>query len=107
MRKNTASETIGGIPPHILKEIRRAGKNCGISRIILFGSRARQTNTEKSDIDLAFPAKDASSYFAFTDALENIDTLLLFDAVDMNGISYSHDLNEEIKKDGIIIYENL
>ena len=95
------------IPEHIFNSIREIGKTNNISQIILFGSRARGTNSQRSDIDLAFSAASTAQYFAVADALESIDTLLHFDLVDLNSISLSPDLRDEIKKDGIIIYEKI
>ena len=37
----------------IYRQIAHIGKRFGVEKIVLFGSRARGTNQEKSDIDLA------------------------------------------------------
>lgn len=43
----------------VYKEIEQYGRAFSVKKIVLFGSRARGTNTEKSDIDLAvFGCKD-------------------------------------------------
>ena len=41
------------IPNRVLKDLCCFAKENNISKIILFGSRARGTNTERSDIDIA------------------------------------------------------
>lgn len=41
------------LPDRILREIVYFAKEHSITKIILFGSRARGTNTERSDIDIA------------------------------------------------------
>lgn len=41
------------LPDRILREIVSFAKEHSITKIILFGSRARGTNTERSDIDIA------------------------------------------------------
>lgn len=56
-----------------MRDIIQFAKNSETEKVILFGSRARGTNMERSDVDL-----DA-------------------------GIS--EDLEKELKKDGIVIYE--
>lgn len=95
------------IPDHILDSIIDLARREGLSRLILFGSRARGDGWDRSDIDLAFPARDASQYLEFQEGLEEIDTLLKFDLVDMNGFAFSKALEDEIRRDGIIIYESI
>lgn len=57
--------------------IRIAGKN-GIKKVILFGSRARGTNSERSDIDLAVSGGNALDFYydleeqAWTSNLRNV-----------------------------------
>ena len=70
--------------------------------MILFGSRARGTHTERSDIDLAVSGGDFDAFY--WDIKENADSLLMFDIVNMDD-NISDDLKTEIKKDGITIYE--
>ena len=41
------------LPDRILRELSAFAKKYSVARIILFGSRARGTNTERSDIDIA------------------------------------------------------
>lgn len=95
------------IPKKILYDIRNIGERMSIDRIILFGSRARGTNHQRSDIDLAFCARNSREYFEVKDSLEEIDTLLMFDLVDMNSDILSSDLSDEIKKYGVVIYEKV
>lgn len=83
--------------------IRIAEKN-NIKKIILFGSRARGTNSERSDIDLAVSGGNALDFYY--DVEEQAWTLLLFDVVDLDrGIS--NELRAEIDRDGVIIYEKV
>lgn len=95
------------LPEKILVELQKMGKKFGLDQIILFGSRARCTNGERSDIDLALYAKDAKQYYDILDFVEEIETLLMFDVVDLNGIAFSNDLRDEIERDGVIIYEKI
>ena len=41
------------IPERVLKDISAFAKKYSINKVILFGSRARGDNTERSDIDIA------------------------------------------------------
>ena len=41
------------LPDRILRELSFFAKKYSVTKIILFGSRARGTNTERSDIDIA------------------------------------------------------
>lgn len=83
------------------------GEKFDLEQIILFGSRARCSNGERSDIDLALYAKDTKQYFEILDFIEEIETLLMFDVIDMNSGAFSHDLCEEIQRDGVLIYEKV
>ncbi len=83
--------------------IRIAVKN-GVKKVILFGSRARGDNSERSDIDLAISGGNALDFYY--DAEENVHTLLMFDVVELDkGITA--DLEAEIRRDGVILYEKV
>lgn len=95
------------LSPKIIMEIQNIGKRHNLSQIVLFGSRARKTNWEKSDIDLMISTSDSTVQLDFIDSLEEIDTLLMFDVVNRKGFNYSSDLHTEIMRDGVIIYEEV
>lgn len=92
------------LPEKVLDALQIMGEKFDLEQIILFGSRARCTNMERSDIDLALYVKDTKQYFEILDYIEEIETLLMFDVVDMNSSAFSNDLYEEIKRDGVSIY---
>lgn len=77
-----------------------------IEKVVLFGSRARKENSPKSDIDLAiYVNKTNSNLIDFIYDIENeAPTLLEFDFSNMNTINDEVFINE-VKKDGVIIYE--
>lgn len=83
--------------------IRIAGKN-GIKKVILFGSRARGTNSERSDIDLAVSGGNALDFYY--DLEEQAWTLLMFDVVKLDD-GISDELRSEIDRDGVVIYEKI
>lgn len=90
------------LPDRILRELSSFAKEHSITKIILFGSRARGTNTERSDIDIAVYGGDFDSFY--WDVKEKTHSLLMFDIVQADA-SVSAELKEEIEKDGIVIYE--
>ena len=73
-----------------------------VTKIVLFGSRARGTNTERSDVDIAIYGGDFNSFY--WDVKENIHSLLMFDVVQADA-SISDELKKEIEKDGVVLYE--
>lgn len=67
-----------------------------------FGSRARGTNTERSDIDIAVYGGDFDGFY--WDVKEKMHSLLMLDIVQAD-VPISAELKEEIEKDGVVIYE--
>lgn len=92
------------IPERAYNDIVVLAKKYNIDKIILFGSRARGTNRERSDIDLAVSGGDILNFSLDID--EEVWTLLMFDVVNLDrGIS--DELQKEIERDGIVIYEKV
>lgn len=90
------------IPERIARDICRSAEKCSIMKVILFGSRARGTHTERSDIDIAVSGGDFDLFY--WDIKENAHSLLTFDMVDLDS-GISEGLKKEIKRDGVLIYE--
>ena len=90
------------LPDRILRELFSFAQTHSITKIILFGSRARGTNTERSDIDIAVYGGDFDNFY--WDVKEKIHSLLMFDIVQADA-PISAELKEEIEKDGVVIYE--
>ena len=90
------------LPSRVLRELTSFAQKHSITKIILFGSRARGTNTERSDIDIAVYGGDFDNFY--WDVKENMHSLLMFDIVQADK-PVSDELDKEIKKDGVIIYE--
>ena len=89
------------LPERVLREITFLAKQHGIGKIVLFGSRARGTHTERSDIDIAVYGGDFDSFY--WDIKEHIHSLLTFDIIDGNKITA--ELKNEIERDGVVLYE--
>ena len=90
------------IPNSIAEDITTFAGRYDIQKVFLFGSRARGTHTERSDIDLAVSGGDVDSFYWALK--ENAKSLLSFDIVDFDK-GVSEELKREIQKDGIVIYE--
>ena len=90
------------LPDRILRELSFFAKKYSVTKIILFGSRARGTNTERSDIDIAVYGGDFEHFY--WDVKENVPSLLMFDVVRAD-VKISDELKQEIERDGVIIYE--
>lgn len=90
------------LPDRILRELSFLAKKYSVTKIILFGSRARGTNTERSDIDIAVYGGDFEHFY--WDVKENVPSLLMFDVVQAD-VKISDELKQEIERDGVIIYE--
>ena len=91
------------LPDAVLQDISRFAEKHGIRRVLLFGSRARGTQTERSDIDLAVCGGDFDGFY--WDIKENAHSLLMIDIVDLDA-GVSEGLKRELERDRVILYEN-
>lgn len=99
---NTAEDT--GISQQVLKEMLHFAEKYEISRLILFGSRARGDYYRTSDIDLAISGGDIHRFSLSVD--EETSTLLKFDFVNLDR-AVQPKLQESIEREGIILYEKV
>ena len=90
------------LPDRVLGELYFFAQKYSIEKLVLFGSRARGTNTERSDIDIAVYGGDYDHFY--WDVKEKMHSLLMFDIVQADEL-ISEELKQEIEKDGVIIYE--
>ena len=79
------------LPERVFREITMFAKKHSIQKVILFGSRSRGTQRERSDIDIAVSGGDFDSFY--WDIKENVHSLLRFDIVEADG-----DISEELGK---------
>ncbi len=89
------------LPDRAFRDICRFAEKHGIEKVILFGSRARGTHTERSDIDIAVQGGDFDAFYR--DIKEKTWSLLLVDVIDLSG-NISNKLEDAIEKEGIVIY---
>lgn len=90
------------VPDRVVREIQSFARKHQLEKVILFGSRAKGTHTERSDIDIAVVGEDIDGFY--WDVKEKAHTLLSFDIVELNA-NTSDDLKQEIERDGVILYE--
>lgn len=90
------------LPDRVLKNITAFALKNSVNKVILFGSRAKGSNTDRSDVDIAVYGGDFDSFY--WDIKEKTHSLLSFDVVNVDqGIS--NELKEELERYGIVIYE--
>ena len=92
------------LPEKVKNKIIELAKKYGVKKVILFGSRARGDNWERSDIDLAISGGDRVRFTLDVDESDIVPTLLMFDVVDLDE-PCNEDLLESIKRDGVVLYE--
>ena len=92
------------LPEVVLKVISKFAQDRGVEKVILFGSRARGSHRERSDVDIAVLGGDFDDFY--WDIKEKVYSLLMFDVVELD-MGISEDLKHEIERDGIIIYEKV
>lgn len=95
---NPQPEVIEIISEHI-------GKNPHVEKVVLFGSRARGDQRERSDIDLAVIGADITDS-EWTDIWSYVDDAPTLLSIDLVRFEEAPDrLRESILKDGVALYE--
>lgn len=86
-----------------LQFIQKLKKLSFVKKVILFGSRVRADNKSRSDIDIAIDCPKATSdqWLEVLDIVDQADTLLLIDCVDLK--EADEKLKKNILEDGIIL----
>lgn len=102
--KEEAMRQISGVKTEVTKEIIDLARKYNIKKLIVFGSRARNDYKERSDIDLAVSGGDILRFTLDLD--ERVQTLLMFDVVNLDG-AVQDELRQAIAEEGIIIYEKI
>lgn len=91
-------------PEKVRDKIIELAKKYGIKKVILFGSRARGDNWERSDIDLAISGGDRVRFTLDVDEIDIVPTLLMFDVVDLDE-PCNKELLKSIQRDGVVLYD--
>ena len=92
------------IPGRLMKDIRSFAMKNNVEKIILFGSRARGTHYDRSDVDFAVEGGNFNGFLL--DMQERAYSLLSFDIVKYDD-RITEELKEELRKDGVVIYEKV
>ena len=91
---------------NILDEIVRiCVKDGNINKVILYGSRAKGTNMERSDIDIALKGSDLNIEL-INDEIDEIETLLKIDLVDIENCN-NELLKKEVEDYGVTLYSEV
>lgn len=93
------------LPPAIETLVQRIARNPRVTRVILFGSRARGDNAPRADVDLAVdaPEGDSQDWADAMAAVEDAPTLLAIDLVWLPDAP--QELRNEVELEGIVLYE--
>lgn len=86
----------------VIDEMVSLAKECSIQKMILFGSRARGDNKERSDIDIAVSGGNIAMFRTEID--DYVNTLLMFDVVNLDD-TVQEELLKTIELEGIVLYE--
>ena len=90
----------------VMTEIIQRCRLYGAQKIILYGSRAKGTATERSDIDIAVSGVASHEILDLQENLEEIPTLYTIDLVDLDTCQ-NQLLLEDIKQYGREIYKKI
>ena len=93
-----------GLPGRTLKELREyfATQN-NIEKVLIYGSRAKGTYRNGSDIDFAIIGENLNTSRIHSD-LDNLPTPYKFDVLDYKSLTHEGMLNS-IKTDGKVFYQ--
>lgn len=89
---------------NVIEQIRNILQNTDASRAVLFGSRAKGTFTERSDIDVV--VEGVSDFNALRDEIDRIPTLLIIDLLNRDKIR-NKNLLRDIELYGKEIYRKI
>lgn len=90
-----------GISDTVLREIRDSAVRNNLSRVVLFGSRARGDYKSRSDIDLAVSGGNVPQFWS---DMDDASTLMSFDIVNLDK-PVQQALLDSILREGYSIYE--
>ena len=92
------------IPGRVARDIYTFARKYAVHKVILFGSRAKGTHTERSDIDIAVSGGNYDAFY--WEIKEHVHSLLTVDIMNLDS-GASEELTQEIEKDGVVIYEEI
>lgn len=90
--------------PQIKKAVARVGKKYGIKSAYLFGSYAKETATDQSDVDLIIEKGNVSTYKDFFHLCEDLEKELGTNVDLLTDKGVKPRFFEAIKNDRILLY---
>ncbi len=95
-----------GLPERTVNELLEYFKSKpGVEKVVVYGSRAKGTYKNGSDIDFAVWTNGKSAYDLRIEAeLDELETPYMFDVTDYKNLSHER-MKKSIDKDGIVFYE--
>ena len=95
------------LPPKVISGLKDIAEKYPISKIVLFGSRARGDNNPKSDIDIAiYHTEELKTKGRLVSDIDDLETLLKIDIIFINQDT-DEKLILKIQGEGVVIYERL
>lgn len=93
---------------YVLDKIKEIAQKQRLKKVLLFGSRSRGDNGERSDYDIAIIDTDLSprDKAHISNEIEEISTLKKIDIVFVNSTT-NKELVDNINRDGVVIYEEI
>jgi predicted nucleotidyltransferase len=93
------------VSPAIDRLVEEIGAHPQVSRVWLFGSRARGVHRPRSDVDLAIeaPHADRRTWIALCDLADEAETLLRIDLIRLD--EAPPELADRIRREGMVLYE--
>ena len=104
--KGTERRLVFWYDDNVLHQIVEIAIKYNIEKVVLFGSRARGDNSQVSDYDIAVFKEESTAIdkACFSSDVEEVETLKKVDIVFVNE-SLSDELMDNIRKEGVLIYE--
>lgn len=92
-----------GLKENDLNKILEILKKYKDLKVLIFGSRANNTYTITSDIDLAIYSNKDFKFYKLYDDLNNLDLIYKLDIIDMRN-NLKEELVKSVENEGILIY---
>ena len=94
-----------GLPERTIKELLEYFQsNSAVEKVVLYGSRAKGTYHNGSDIDFALWFKEPANLSKISDELDELPTPYKFDVTDYKMLTHI-ELKQNIDSEGVIFYQ--
>lgn len=94
-----------GLPERTINELLQYfGSKPDIEKVVIFGSRAKNTYTTGSDIDFAIWIENNLGFHVISSELDDLPTPYKFDVIDYKSLTHEG-MKKSIDEDGIVFYQ--